>query len=126
MIAQLTGILVHIQPPHVLIDVSGVGYELQVSMKTLYALPAEGNIVTLLTHLVIREDAHTLYGFMEAQERTVFREVIKISGVGPKLALAILSAMDVSELVQCVEAQNADSLVRVPGIGKKTAERSKK
>jgi len=123
MIGRLTGTLVEKQPPTVCLDVNGVGYELDVPMSTLYSLPELGARVTLLTHLAIREDAHVLYGFGTAAERSTFRELIKVSGVGAKIALAVLSGMTVSELSQAVTLQEAGRLTRVPGIGKKTAER---
>ncbi|AZG10068.1 Holliday junction branch migration protein RuvA [Pigmentiphaga sp. H8] len=123
MIGRLTGTLVEKQPPTVCLDVNGVGYELDVPMSTLYSLPELGARVTLLTHLAIREDAHVLYGFGTAAERVTFRELIKVSGVGAKIALAVLSGMTVAELSQAVTLQEAGRLTRVPGIGKKTAER---
>ncbi|MDX3904556.1 MAG: Holliday junction branch migration protein RuvA [Pigmentiphaga sp.] len=123
MIGRLTGILVEKQPPTVCLDVNGVGYELDVPMSTLYSLPELGAKVTLLTHLAIREDAHVLYGFGTAAERSTFRELIKVSGVGAKIALAVLSGMTVAELSQAVTLQESGRLTRVPGIGKKTAER---
>ncbi|MDH2239879.1 Holliday junction branch migration protein RuvA [Pigmentiphaga sp. GD03639] len=123
MIGRLTGTLVEKQPPTVCLDVNGVGYELDVPMSTLYSLPELGARVTLLTHLAIREDAHVLYGFGTAAERATFRELIKVSGVGAKIALAVLSGMTVAELSQAVTLQEAGRLTRVPGIGKKTAER---
>jgi len=123
MIGRLTGTLVEKQPPTVCLDVNGVGYELDVPMSTLYSLPELGARATLLTHLAIREDAHVLYGFGTAAERATFRELIKVSGVGAKIALAVLSGMTVSELSQAVTLQEAGRLTRVPGIGKKTAER---
>lgn len=123
MIGRLTGTLVEKQPPTVCLDVNGVGYELDVPMSTLYSLPELGARVTLLTHLAIREDAHVLYGFGTAAERVTFRELIKVSGVGARIALAVLSGMTVAELSQAVTLQEAGRLTRVPGIGKKTAER---
>ena len=123
MIGRLRGQLVEKQPPHLLLDVSGVGYELEVPMTTLYRLPAVGEPVTLHTHLVVREDAQLLYGFFEKRERELFRELIRLNGVGPKLALALMSGLEVDELVRCVQAQDASVLVKVPGVGKKTAER---
>ena len=123
MIGQLRGQLAAKNPPEVLLDCHGVGYELLVPMSTFYNLPALGQEVTLLTHLVVREDAHTLYGFGSLAERATFRELIKVSGVGPRTALSVLSGMSVSELAQAVTAQEASRLVKVPGIGKKTAER---
>lgn len=123
MIGRLRGTLAEKQPPHLLLDVNGVGYELEVPMTTLYRLPSLGEAVTLHTHLVIREDAHLLYGFFEKRERELFRELIRLNGVGPKLALALMSGLEVDELVRCVQAQDTAALVKVPGVGKKTAER---
>ncbi len=123
MIGRLTGTLVEKLPPKVCLDVNGVGYELDVPMSTLYSLPELNARVTLLTHLAIREDAHVLYGFATAAERSTFRELIKVSGVGARIALAVLSGMTVSELAQAITLQEAGRLTRVPGIGKKTAER---
>jgi Holliday junction DNA helicase RuvA len=123
VIGRLRGSLAEKQPPHVIIDVNGVGYELEVPMTTLYRLPSLGEPVTLHTHLVVREDAHLLYGFFEKRERELFRELIRLNGVGPKLALALMSGFEVDELVRCVQAQDASALVKIPGVGKKTAER---
>ncbi|APQ11098.1 Holliday junction DNA helicase RuvA [Pseudomonas oryzihabitans] len=123
MIGRLRGTLADKQPPHLLLDVGGVGYEVEVPMTTLYRLPAQGEVVTLHTHLVVREDAHLLYGFGEKRERELFRELIRLNGVGPKLALALMSSLEVDELVRCVQAQDTSVLVKVPGVGKKTAER---
>ena len=123
MIGQLRGTLAEKQPPYVLLDVNGVGYELEVPMTTLYRLPAVGESLLLHTHLVVREDAQLLYGFSEKRERELFRELIRLNGVGPKLALALMSGLEVDELVRCVQAQDASVLVKVPGVGKKTAER---
>lgn len=123
MIGRLRGTLAEKQPPHLIVDVNGLGYELEVPMTTLYRLPKIGEPVTLHTHLVVREDAHLLYGFAEKRERELFRELIRLNGVGPKLALALMSGLEVDELVRCVQAQDASALVRVPGVGKKTAER---
>jgi Holliday junction DNA helicase RuvA len=123
MIGRLTGTLAEKAPPQVLVDVGGVAYELDVPMSTFYNLPAIGERLTLLTHLVVREDAHLLYGFGSADERTTFRQLIRISGVGPRTALAILSGLSVAELAQAVSRQESARLVKVPGIGKKTAER---
>ncbi|WP_439887965.1 Holliday junction branch migration protein RuvA [Pseudomonas sp. MBLB4123] len=123
MIGRLRGTLAEKQPPHVIVDVNGLGYELEVPMTTLYRLPSVGEPLTLHTHLVVREDAHLLYGFFEKRERELFRELIRLSGVGPKLALALMSGLDVDELVRCVQAQDTSALVKVPGVGKKTAER---
>ena len=123
MIGKLTGILGDKNPPQVLVECNGVGYEVQVPMSTFYNLPARGDKVSLLTHLVVREDAHILYGFETPAEREAFRALIKISGVGPRTALAVLSGMSVPELSQAVTLQEGGRLMRVPGIGKKTAER---
>ena len=123
MIGRLTGILREKNPPQVLLDVGGVGYEVDVPMSTFFNLPAPGEPVQLLTHLVVREDAHLLYGFLTEGERATFRELVKISGVGPRTALAILSGLSVAELAAAVSRQDSARLVKVPGIGKKTAER---
>jgi len=123
MIGKLTGTLSDKNPPQVLVDCGGVGYEVQVPMSTFYNLPANGEKVSLLTHFVVREDAQILYGFATAVERAAFRELIKISGVGPRTALSVLSGMSVGELSQAVTTQEAGRLIKVPGIGKKTAER---
>jgi len=123
MIGRLTGTLAEKAPPQVLVDVAGVGYELDVPMSTFYNLPALGEQLTLLTHLVVREDAHLLYGFASGPERATFRQLIRIAGVGPRTALAILSGLSVSELAQAVSRQDSARLIKVPGIGKKTAER---
>jgi holliday junction DNA helicase RuvA len=123
MIGRLTGVIAEKSPPQVLVDVNGVGYELDVPMSTFYNLPALGEPVLLLTHLVVREDAHLLYGFLTEAERGTFRELVKISGVGPRTALSILSGLSVAELAAAVSRQDGARLVKVPGIGKKTAER---
>jgi holliday junction DNA helicase RuvA len=123
MIGRLAGILLEKNPPHLLIDCHGVGYEVDVPMSTFYNLPANGEPVVLLTQLIVREDAHLLFGFLTAQERTAFRELLKITGVGARMALAVLSGMSVHELSQAITLQDAARLTRVPGIGKKTAER---
>jgi len=123
VIGRLRGTLAEKQPPHLIVDVNGLGYELEVPMTTLYRLPKIGEAVTLHTHLVVREDAHLLYGFHEKRERELFRELIRLNGVGPKLALALMSGLEVDELVRCVQAQDTSALVKVPGVGKKTAER---
>ncbi|MBG7620243.1 Holliday junction branch migration protein RuvA [Herbaspirillum sp. AP02] len=123
MIGRLSGILLEKIPPNLLVDCQGVGYEVVVPMSTFYNLPGLGEKVTLLTHLAIREDAHILFGFGTAEERNTFKELIKISGVGARTALAILSGMSVADLAQAVTLQEAGRLTRVPGIGKKTAER---
>jgi Holliday junction DNA helicase RuvA len=123
MIGRIAGTLIEKNPPHVLVDCNGVGYELDVPMSTLYNLPEVGARVTLLTHMVVREDAQLLYGFGSATERAAFRELVKISGIGPRTALAVLSGMNVDELAQAITLQEAGRLQKVPGIGKKTAER---
>jgi len=123
MIGRIAGVLVAKNPPQILVDAAGVGYEVEVPMSTFYSLPATGESVTLLTHLVVREDAHLLFGFATDSERRAFRQLLKISGVGARTALAVLSGMSVGELVEAVAAQEAGRLVKVPGIGKKTAER---
>ena len=123
MIGRLRGVLIDKQPPHLLLEVGGVGYELDAPMSTLYNLPALGNEVVLHTHMVVREDAQLLYGFLEKRERELFRELIRLNGVGPKLALALMSGMDMDELVRAVQAQDTRALVKIPGVGKKTAER---
>lgn len=123
MIGRLSGTLIAKNPPEVLVDCHGVGYEVQVSMNTFYHLPALGQPVTLLTHFVVREDAQLLYGFGEEAERGAFRELIKVSGVGPRTALAVLSGMSVAELAQAVTQQEMGRLLKAPGVGKKTAER---
>ena len=123
MIGRLSGRLAAKQPPQVLVDVGGVAYELDVPMSTFYNLPATGEEVSLYTHLVVREDAHTLYGFATLEERTAFRQLIRISGVGARTALAVLSGLSVGDLARAVTLQDAAPLTRVPGIGKKTAER---
>ena len=123
MIGKLTGTLLEKNPPEVLVDCAGVGYEVQVPMGTFYNLPALGERVSLLTHFIVREDAQLLYGFGSAPERTTFRELIKVAGVGPRTALGILSGMGVNDLAQAITLQEAGRLVKVPGIGKKTAER---
>jgi len=123
MIGKLTGILSDKNPPQVIVDCNGVGYEVQVPMSTFYNLPASAQRVTLLTHFVVREDAQILYGFATHAEREAFRELIKITGVGPRMALAVLSGLSVAELAQTVTLQDTARLTKVPGIGKKTAER---
>jgi Holliday junction DNA helicase RuvA len=123
MIGRLSGTLLEKNPPHLLVDCHGVGYEVAVPMSTFYNLPNIGDKVTLLTHLAIREDAHILFGFGSAEERNAFKELIKISGIGARTALSILSGMSVADLAQAITLQEAARLTRVPGIGKKTAER---
>jgi Holliday junction DNA helicase RuvA len=123
MIGRLIGTLAEKAPPQVLIDVNGVGYEVDVPMSSFFNLPGLGERVTLLTHFVVREDAQLLYGFLTHEERATFRQLIRISGIGPRTALSILSGLSVTELSQAVTQQQAGRLVKVPGIGKKTAER---
>ena len=123
MIGRLNGKLIEKKPPQVLVDVGGVGYEVDVPMSTFCNLPAEGSEITLLTHFIVREDAQLLYGFATAAERQTFRALIRISGVGPRIALAVLSGMSTQDLADAVEQGNATLLTRVPGIGKKTADR---
>ena len=123
MIGRIHGTLIAIHPPRLLVDCQGVGYEIDVSMSTLYGLPKLNQMVTLLTHFQVREDAQQLFGFATENERMAFRALIKISGVGSRTALALLSGMSVSELVQAIAAQETIRLTQVPGIGKKTAER---
>jgi Holliday junction DNA helicase RuvA len=123
MIGRITGILAAKHPPQVLVDVGGIGYEVDVPMSTFYNLPAIGEKVSLLTHLAIREDAHLLYGFESETERTAFRELLKVSGIGAKTALSVLSGLSVNDLSAAIAAQEAGRIVKVPGIGKKTAER---
>lgn len=123
MIGFLRGRLVVKKPPHLLLDVNGVGYEVDAPMSTFYGLPQTGEEVSLHTHLVVREDAHTLYGFGSEQERTLFRTLIKISGVGAKMGLTILSGISVEAFLRCVEEEDAGTLTQLPGVGKKTAAR---
>lgn len=123
MIGRLRGILLEKQPPRLLIDVQGVGYEVEAPMSTFYELPAQGEAITLRTHLAIKEDGHTLYGFHTEQERALFRSLIRVSGVGPKMALAFLSGMRTEEFLWCVRQRDTAALIRLPGVGKKTAER---
>lgn len=123
MIGRIAGTLIEKNPPHLLVDCHGVGYEIDVPMSTFYNLPATGHPVILLTQQIVREDAHLLYGFGTAAERETFRQLIKISGIGARIALAVLSGMSVAELAQAVTLQEAGRLTRIPGIGKKTAER---
>jgi len=123
MIGRLTGLLAEKTPPELLIDCNGVGYEVLVPMSTFYNLPGLGEKVSLLTHFVVREDAQILYGFAHHSERAAFRQLIKISGVGPRTALSVLSGMSVDDLAHAVTAQEAGRIIKVPGIGKKTAER---
>jgi len=123
MIARLKGQLLEKTPPHVIVDCHGVGYEVEVPMSTFYNLPALGESVTLLTHFVVREDAQLLYGFGTDRERSTFRQLLKVNGVGAKSALSILSGLSVDDLIQAIALQETAMLVRVPGVGKKTAER---
>ena len=123
MIGRISGKLIERRPPRVIVDVHGIGYEIDVPMSTFYQLPAAGAEVVLYTHLLVREDAQLLYGFASEQERLVFRQLLKISGVGARTALSVLSGMSVSDLYEAVSAQDSGRLIRVPGIGKKTAER---
>lgn len=123
MIGRITGVILEKHPPQVLVDVQGVAYEVGVPMSTFYNLPANGTRVTLHTHLIVREDAHLLFGFSSDGERQAFRQLLKISGIGARTALAVLSGMTVDELQQAVAGQDSARLIRVPGIGRKTAER---
>ena len=123
MIGFLQGVLAARHPPVLVLDVGGVGYEIEAPMSTFYELPEVGDTVRLVTHLVVREDAHILYGFASEAERSLFRGLIKVSGVGPRIALAILSGISVEGFARCVRSEDSASLVKVPGIGKKTAER---
>ena len=120
MIGQIRGTLIARQAPEILVDVGGIGYEIQVPMTTLYQLPELGQSVTLLTHFVVREDAQQLFGFAESADRRLFRELIKVSGVGPRLALTLLSGMDAADFARCLQRDDA---VALPGVGRKTAER---
>jgi len=123
MIGRITGTLLEKNPPQILVDVGGVGYEIDVPMSTFYNLPNLGEKVALVTHLVVREDAHLLFGFLTEAERALFRQLLKISGIGARMALAVLSGLSVGELAQAVALQETGRLVKIPGIGKKTAER---
>jgi Holliday junction DNA helicase RuvA len=123
MIGKITGTLLEKNPPQIIVDVGGIGYEIDVPMSTFYNLPANGEKVALVTHLVVREDAHLLFGFLTDAERALFRQLLKISGIGARTALAILSGLSVGELAQTVALQEVGRLVKIPGIGKKTAER---
>ena len=123
MIGRISGRLLSKNPPQVLLEAAGVGYEIDVPMSTFYSLPANGDAVTLHTHLVVREDAHVLYGFATLEERAAFRKLIRISGVGARTALSVLSGLSVAELAQAVMLQDTARLTKVPGIGKKTADR---
>ena len=123
MIGRLTGLLLEKTPPRILLDVGGIGYEVEVPMSSFYHLPDLGQSATLLTHFIVREDAQLLYGFLTLEEKNTFRELVKISGVGPRTALAVLSGLSTLELAQAVSSQETGRLIKVPGIGKKTAER---
>ena len=123
MIGQIRGTLIARQAPEILVDVGGIGYEIQVPMTTLYQLPELGQPVTLLTHFVVREDAQQLFGFAESADRRLFRELIKVSGVGPRLALTLLSGMDAADFARCLQRDDVAALVALPGVGRKTAER---
>jgi Holliday junction DNA helicase RuvA len=123
MIGRIRGLLIEIQPPDILLDVGGLGYEVQVPMTTLYELPQPGTEVSLFTHFVVREDAQQLFGFLRERERTLFRHLIKVNGVGPKLGLAILSGLDADSFARAVQRDDATTLVQLPGVGRKTAER---
>ena len=123
MIGRITGTLIEKLPPTICVDVGGLGYDIDVPMSTLYSLPDTGARVTLYTHLTVREDAHILYGFATAGERSAFRQLIKVSGIGARTALSVLSGLSVADLAQAITLQESGRLTRVPGIGKKTAER---
>ena len=123
MIGHIRGTLLARQAPEILVEVSGIGYEVQVPMTTLYQLPELGGTVTLLTHFVVREDAQQLFGFADAADRRLFRELIKVSGVGPRLALTLLSGMDAADFARCLQRNDVSALVALPGVGRKTAER---
>lgn len=123
MIGRLHGVLLDKAPPHLTVDVHGIGYELEAPMTTFYDLPATGQAVTLYTHLVVREDAHLLYGFSRETQRRLFRSLLKVNGVGPRVALAILSGLSDQEFLRCLAQEDIARLTQVPGIGRKTAER---
>jgi Holliday junction DNA helicase RuvA len=123
MIGRLSGLLLEKNPPQILVDVQGVGYEVDVPMSTFYNLPALNEKVVLHTQLIVREDAHLLFGFLTQEERSAFRQLLKISGVGPKMALAVLSGMSIADLAAAVAGKDAGRLTKIPGVGKKTAER---
>jgi len=123
MIGLLRGTILDKQPPHLLLEVQGVGYELEAPMTTFYDLPATGGVVTLYTHLAVREDAHLLYGFAKVTDRDLFRHLLRVNGVGARLALTILSGMDAGAFAGCIQAGDTAMLVRLPGVGRKTAER---
>lgn len=123
MISRLRGVLIEKQPPLLVIDVQGVGYEVLAPMPTFYNLPEIKNEISLLTHFIVREDAHILYGFLNESERSLFRDLIRVSGVGPKLALSILSSMELPTFIESIHENNTGRLIRIPGVGKKMAER---
>jgi Holliday junction DNA helicase RuvA len=123
VIGHLRGRLVRKAPPALILDVNGVGYELEAPMSTFYRLPEIGSEIELATHLVVREDAHLLYGFATEDERRLFRDLLRVTGIGPKIGLALLSGIDVDTFMRCVETQDVAALTRIPGIGRKTAER---
>ena len=123
MIGRIKGILIEKIPPFILLDCQGVGYEIEVPMTTFFDLPDEGSEVSLLTHLVVREDAHLLFGFATTSERHMFRQLIKVNGIGAKVALSILSSIESNELTNAIKTDNTNMLIKIPGIGKKTAER---
>jgi len=123
MIGRLTGVLLEKNPPSLLVDVQGVGYEVDAPMSTFYSLPVRGETISLFTHLVVRDDAHLLFGFATSTERVLFRALLKVNGVGAKVALAILSGLSTEEFIACVTTKDVSALTKVPGIGKKTAER---
>src|SRR5580658_4263430 len=123
MIGTLTGVLAAKSPPHLLLEVGGIGYEVEAPMSTFYSLPAIGERTRLLTHLVVREDAHVLYGFATYEERALFRNLLKVSGVGPRIALAILSGVTAAAFAQAIRAEDTAMLTRIPGVGRKIAER---
>lgn len=123
MIGRLTGVILEKQPPALVLDVNGVGYELEAPMSTFYQLPAQGERISLFTHLIVREDAQLLYGFYREADRQLFRALLRVSGIGAKIALAVLSSMNLDDFSRCIQAEDTTSLTRVPGIGKKTAER---
>lgn len=123
MIGRIRGVILEKHPPHLLLDVNGIGYELEAPMTTFYSLPEVGKEINIFTHLTIREDAHLLFGFATEDERRLFRSLIKVNGVGAKMALTILSGMESNEFVLCIQSGDTDRLVKLPGVGKKTAER---
>ncbi len=123
MIGRLQGEIIEKRPPHLLLDVKGVGYEIEAPMSTFYELPDCGQNVALYTHLLVRDDAHTLYAFKRIQDRSLFRDLLRVNGIGARMALAILSGMDASTFANCIHNGDVDSLIRLPGIGRKTAER---